>query len=88
MAVPGVFGGLVEPQAMFQVLQHPKVVQRVQVAGNGQRDRPDPRPPGRVGRRRAVRGGFLQGIQYGQRLTDRHVAIDQCGHRPAGFTAL
>ena len=76
MAIPKVFGRLANTQLAAQVLQHPQVVQRVQVAGDMQRQGTHPGALRRItGQQRRHGEDFLEVFENRQRLGDAYTAV-------------
>ena len=85
MAVPGVFAVFIQLEGVAQIFQYTQIVQRVNFAGDGLRQRPDSGAPGRIGRQQGGRGaGFFQVFDDGQRLGQTQ-SID-LQHRDQGVT--
>lgn len=64
VAIPVIFLFLRDPEFLAEVLQYPQIIERVDVAGDGLRQRPDPAPdllPWLA--TGPVAGGFLRGIR-------------------------
>jgi hypothetical protein len=83
--VPGVDLRLVVPERRAQVVQHPQVVQRVDVAGDGERESAHLRAlRGRARQQRRRRVRFLEVLDDGERLADDLVAVDEHRDQPLG----
>src|SRR5438067_1634416 len=76
LAHPGIHRVLVRLEGGAQVIEHPQVAERVDVAGDGERERAHLRPIcGRARQERRVRMRLLEILDDGERLGDGGVAL-------------
>ncbi len=83
MAIPNRLVLLAHSEVLFQIVKHPQIVERVDIAG----DHVD--YLAHLGACLGGRGhqgvggiGFVKVLHDGDRLTDLHIAIHQKGHQP------
>ncbi len=83
VAIPASLLLVVGPEVLFQIVEHPQIVERVNITGDHVDDLAHPGP--RVGGRghQGVGGiGLVKVLHDGDRLTDLHIAIHQKRHQP------